>query len=173
MRKICPDFAGKKCENTYMKVGIGQDSHRFDFENNGKKLVLGGILFDGEPPLLGNSDSDVILHSITNAISGVTCVNILGEVSDELCLKQGIDDSSVYLREALKYLNECRIVHLSISIECFKPKITPKLAEIRRNLSSLLDIPENCIGITATTGEGLTQFGQGLGIQVFSIITVI
>lgn len=156
-----------------MKVGIGQDSHRFDFEDHEKKLVLGGILFDGEPPLKGNSDADVILHSITNAVSGVTCVNILGEVSDELCLKHGISDSSVYLREALKYLNEHRIVHLSISIECLKPKITPRMAEIRQNLSVLLDIPESCIGITATTGEGLTQFGQGLGIQVFSIVTVI
>ncbi len=156
-----------------MKVGIGQDSHKFDFEDSEKTLVLGGIIFDGEPPLKGNSDADVILHSITNAISGVTCVNILGGVSDELCLKQGITDSSVYLREALKHLNESRIVHLSISIECLKPKITPRLDEIRQNLSMLLDIPEYCIGITATTGEGLTQFGQGLGIQVFSIITVI
>lgn len=156
-----------------MKVGIGQDSHRFDFDDQEKKLVLGGIIFDGEPPLKGNSDADVILHSITNAISGVTCVNILGDISDELCLKQGITDSSVYLREAVKYLNEYRIVHLSISIECLKPKITPRMAEIRQSLSVLLDIPEDCIGITATTGEGLTQFGQGLGIQVLSIITVI
>jgi 2-C-methyl-D-erythritol 2,4-cyclodiphosphate synthase len=30
----------------------------------------------------------------------------------------------------------------------------------------------NNIGITATTGEGLTAFGKGEGIQVFSIITV-
>jgi len=156
-----------------MKVGIGQDSHRFDFENSKKKLVLGGIVFEGEPPLSGNSDADVILHSITNAISGVTCVNILGDISDKLCLTDGITDSRVYLREALKYLNEYRIVHISISIECLRPKITPHLAELRHSLSSLLDLPESCIGITATTGEGLTQFGQGLGIQVISIITVI
>lgn len=156
-----------------MKVGIGQDSHRFDFEDHDKKLLLGGVLFEGEPPLKGNSDADVILHSITNAISGVTCVNILGGISDELCLNQGITDSSVYLREALKYMNEYRIVHLSISMECLRPRITPKIPEIRQNLSALLGIPENCIGITATTGEGLTQFGQGLGIQVFSIVTVI
>ena len=155
-----------------MKVAIGQDSHRFDFGNTEKKLVLGGVVFEGEPPLEGNSDADVILHSITNAVSGVTCVNILGAISDELCLEQGITDSSVYLREALKYLNDLRIIHLSISIECLHPKITPKIGEIRRSLSKLLDIPENCIGITATTGEGLTSFGQGLGIQVLSIITV-
>ena len=156
-----------------MKVGIGQDSHRFDFENSRKKLVLGGVIFDGEPPLKGNSDADVVLHSITNAISGVTCVNILGEISDELCLDQGIPDSGVYLRKALQYLGDHRIVHVSVSIECLKPKISPHIPRMRQSLSALLGIPENCIGITATTGEGLTQFGQGLGIQALSIVTVI
>lgn len=155
-----------------MIVGIGQDSHRFDFEDKEKKLILGGVVFDDAPPLAGNSDADVILHSITNAISGVTCVNILGPIADDLCLNKGIKDSKVYLKEALKYLDGKRIVHLSISIECLKPKITPKIPQLRKSISELLNIPENSIGITATTGEGLTQFGQGKGIQVFSCITV-
>ena len=155
-----------------MKVGIGQDSHRFDFDDKEKKLVLGGIIFEGHPPLKGNSDADVILHSITNAISGVTCVNILGEISDKMCFEYNIKDSSFYLKEAMKYLDNNKIVHLSISIECQTPKISPKILEIRHNLSDLLNMPENSIGITATTGEGLTDFGKGLGIQVFSCITV-
>ena len=155
-----------------MKVGIGQDSHRFDFEDKEKKLILGGVVFDDAPPLEGNSDADVILHSITNAISGVTCVNILGPISVDLCLNKGIKDSKVYLKEALKYLKDSRILHLSISIECLIPKITPKIPELRKSLSELLNMPENSIGITATTGEGLTAFGQGKGIQVFSCITV-
>lgn len=156
-----------------MKVGIGQDSHRFDYNDSKKKLVLGGVMFEGHAPLAGNSDADVVLHSITNAISGVTCVNILGKIADDMCLKLGITDSSVYLREALKYLDDSKIVHLSISIECKTPKITPMIPEMRKSLSKLLEIPENCIGITATTGEGLTDFGKGLGIQVFSCVTVI
>ncbi len=154
-----------------MLVGIGQDSHKFDFEDTNKKLILGGVVFEDCPPLDGNSDADVILHSITNAISGVTCVNILGPISDDLCLNKGIKDSRVYLQEAIKYLNGRKIVHLSISIECKIPKITPKIPEIRKSISALLGIPENSVGITATTGEGLTQFGQGKGIQVFSCIT--
>lgn len=154
-----------------MVVGIGQDSHRFDFEDKTKKLILGGVVFEDCPPLDGNSDADVILHSITNAISGITCVNILGPISDDLCLNKGIKDSSEYLKEALKYLNGRKILHVSISIECKIPKITPKIPEIRKSLSALLGIPENSVGITATTGEGLTQFGQGKGIQVFSCIT--
>ncbi|NJD01743.1 MAG: 2-C-methyl-D-erythritol 2,4-cyclodiphosphate synthase [Ruminiclostridium sp.] len=156
-----------------MKVGIGQDSHRFDFDDKEKKLILGGVHFKDHPPLKGNSDADVILHSITNAISGITCVNILGEISDDMCLNRGITDSKAYLAEALKHLRDSKIVHVSISIECLTPKITPRILEIRKSLSELLVIPETCIGMTATTGEGLTQFGQGLGIQVFSCVTVI
>jgi len=152
-----------------MKVAIGQDSHRFDLENTNKKLILGGIVFEGYPGLLGNSDADVVLHAITNSVSGITCKNILGEVADKLC-KEGITNSEVYLKEALKYLNE-KIVHLSISIECKTPKITPKINEMRHNIARILEIEENCVGITATTGEGLTEFGKGNGISVICIIT--
>lgn len=153
-----------------MKVAIGQDSHRFDFDDKDKKLILGGIIFEGATPLSGNSDADVVLHSITNAISGITCKNILGKIADDMC-KSGIIDSEEYLKEALKYLNE-KIIHLSISIECKTPKISPQIEDMRKNIARILNVPENSIGITATTGEGLTEFGKGNGISVFSVITV-
>lgn len=153
-----------------MKVAIGQDSHRFDFDDKNKKLILGGIIFEGATPLSGNSDADVVLHSITNAVSGITCKNILGKIADDMC-KSGITDSEEYLKEALKYLNE-KIIHLSISIECKTPKISPKIEEMRKNIARILNISENSVGITATTGEGLTEFGKGNGISVFSVITV-
>ena len=153
-----------------MKVAIGQDSHRFDFDDKEKKLILGGVIFENGTPLSGNSDADVVLHSITNAVSGITCKNILGKIADDMC-KSGILDSEEYLKEALKYLNE-KIVHLSISIECKTPKISPKIEDMRKNIARILNISETSIGITATTGEGLTEFGKGNGISVFSVITV-
>lgn len=154
-----------------MKVGIGQDSHRFKETSEEKKLVLGGVEFEDQLSMDANSDGDVVLHAITNAISGVTCQNILGKISDEMCLKQGILDSEAYVKEALKYLNG-RIVHLSISIECKVPKISPKIEEMRKNIARILQIGENSIGITATSGEGLTECGKGKGISVFACITV-
>ena len=154
-----------------MIVGIGQDSHRFDFENRNKKLVLGGITFEDHVATLGNSDADVVLHAITNAISGVTCKNIIGKVADEMC-KNGITDSEEYLKEALKYLDR-KILHISISIECKTPKISPKIEEMRKNIARILGVQENNVGITATTGEGLTEFGKGNGISVFACVTVV
>ncbi|MFW6035479.1 MAG: 2-C-methyl-D-erythritol 2,4-cyclodiphosphate synthase [Halanaerobiales bacterium] len=154
------------------KTGVGQDSHRFDFDKEtNEELVLGGVVFKGETPLHGNSDADVILHAVTNAVSGVTGVNILGSISDKMCVN-GIKDSRQYLEKALEYLSHYKIDHLSLSIECLKPKISPKINKIKESLALILGISKKDIGITATTGEGLTAFGRGEGIQVFAIITV-
>ena len=59
------------------KTGIGQDSHTFE-EVSGKPLILAGIKLDHPMGLKGNSDADVVLHSITNAVSSITGKNILG-----------------------------------------------------------------------------------------------
>lgn len=153
-----------------MKVAIGQDSHRIDYNHKDKNLILGGVEFQENYSLSANSDGDVILHAITNAVSGITGKNILGKVADDMC-KKGITNSEEYLKEALKYLKE-KIVHVSMSIECQTPKISPKIEEIRKNIARILQIEENSVGITATTGEGLTELGKGNGIGVFVILTV-
>jgi len=155
-----------------IKVGIGQDSHKFDFEDKQRKLILGGVTFENINPLMGNSDADVVLHSIANAISSVTGVNILGEIADKMCLVDKIANSSAYVKEALKYMNESEILHVSISIECLRPAISSRILEMKKNIARLLNMQETDVGITATTGEGLTQFGQGKGIQSFACITV-
>lgn len=153
-----------------MKVAIGQDSHKIDYENKKKKLLLGGIEFQENYGLVANSDGDVVLHAITNAISGITGQNILGKIADDMCQK-GIISGEEYVKEALKYLPE-KVVHVSISIECKTPKITPKIEEMKKNIARILQIRENQVGITATTGEGLTECGKGKGISVFTCLTV-
>ena len=150
---------------------IGQDSHRFEPVGSSKPLILGGVQLTGQRGLMGNSDADVILHAITNAVSGISGVNILGKVSDDLCLKQGITDSRVYLCEALKTLGEWKLSHVSISIEARRPHLAEHIEEIRNSIAVLLSLAAENIGLTATSGEGLTEFGKGEGIQVFVIVS--
>ena len=151
-----------------MKAAIGQDRHRFE-ESPGKPLILGGVVFPGEPGLLANSDGDVVLHAITNAVSGITGQNILGKIADEMC-QSGITDSAEYLRKALEFLHG-RVSHVSLSMECLRPKISPMIPEMREHIAGLLGVAPSAIGITATTGEGLTDCGKGLGISVLCILT--
>jgi 2-C-methyl-D-erythritol 2,4-cyclodiphosphate synthase len=155
-----------------VKTGLGQDSHRF-VQDATRTLILGGVIFENAPPLQGNSDADVVLHALTNAISGVTGVNILGAVSDKLCLEQGVTDSREYVLEALKYLKNWKICHVSFSIEAKLPKMSPQIAAMKTRIADLLNLTMDDVGITATTGEGLTDFGRGEGIQVFCIVTAI
>ena len=153
-----------------IKTGIGQDSHAFASEL-GKKLILAGIEFENSKGLKGNSDADVVLHSLTNAISSVTGRNILGKVADKLC-QQGITDSSEYLKCALTDLREWKIEHIAISLECLIPIISNRIENMKKSIAQLCNISTNNIGITATTGDGLTAFGKGEGIQALTIITV-
>ncbi len=158
-----------------IKVGIGQDSHRIieGADNPDKKpLLLGGHAIAAEYALSGNSDADVLLHAATNAVSGITCKPVLGPVADALC-KQGITDSAVYFRKALQDLHALgySLVHLSLSVECARPKIIPHMESIRRSMALLAGISMDDVGITATSGEGLTDFGKGLGIQAFCTAT--
>lgn len=156
-----------------MRVAIGQDSHRFLENTDGQGCVLGGVYFPEAPAVSANSDGDVVLHAVTNAYSGITCRNVLGRIADEMC-RAGITDSREYLKVAAQdlWMKGWEPVHLSVSIECAKPKISPRIGEMRSSLSILCGLPENSVGITATTGEGLTDFGRGLGISVFCVLTV-
>ena len=44
---------------------------------------------------------------------------------------------------------------------------------MKENIAQICKINISDIGITATTGEDLTAFGRGEGIQVITLITVI
>jgi 2-C-methyl-D-erythritol 2,4-cyclodiphosphate synthase len=152
---------------------IGQDSHRFEKEGSFKKLILGGIEIPDCIGLEGNSDADVVLHAITNAISGLSGINILGKISDELCLKEGIKDSRVYLQKALETLSEYKLTHVSISIEACRPRLSGHIPSMKKTIAELLSLEEKHVGITATSGEGLTSFGKGDGIQAFVIVSAV
>ena len=150
---------------------IGQDSHAFAETGEGP-IKLCGVDIPFDRAFRAKSDGDVALHAITNAISGYTGVNILGGAADKICLEHGIKDSTVYLAEALKYMEGAEIIHCSMTIECLRPKLKEFIPSMKEKTGQLLGIPASSVGITATTGEGLTGFGRGEGVQVFVILTI-
>lgn len=154
-----------------IRTGLGQDSHRFLPEGSTKPCMIGGLIFDEAPGLSANSDGDVVFHALCNAITSLTGVRILGGIADDLCLKDGITDSEVYLREALKTLGPQKITHVAISIEAKRPTFGQGIHAMRAHIATVMGLAIDQVGITATTGEGLTDFGCGEGIQALAIIT--
>lgn len=155
-----------------VKSGIGIDSHRFVSDGTPKPLVLGGLEVADCPGLAGNSDADVVLHALTDAISGVTGVTIIGAQADAMCA-EGVTDSRAYLAEALLALHAWRLCHVSVAIECQRPKIDPLVPQMRQTIADLLQLDRQDVCITATSGETLSDFGRGLGIFATVIVTVV
>ena len=158
-------------EISMFRTGIGRDSHRFLSSDSTKPCVIGGITFEDVPGLDADSDGDVVYHAICNAITSLSGVPILGGIARDLCRKDGITDSQVYLEKAVKTLGRQKLVHVALSIEGKRPYFEDKLELMRQKIAHVLSLRVDQVGVTATSGDGLTDFGCGDGLQCFCILT--
>lgn len=154
--EILKFFTGDLPKN--FSVGIGEDSHKFGSRRN---LILGGVRISKLPALEANSDGDVMIHALCNAIASARGKGSLGTYATRLC-KKGIRNSRIYLQ---KIFGDRRVFSVSFSLEGSKPKIDPLAPLLKKNLSRLLKIAPLKIGITATSGENLTPFGRGQALK--------
>ena len=153
-------------------IGIGQDSHRLITTNDQtEKLFLGGLPFACGLKFEANSDGDIILHALCNAISTALGGGSFSTTADPLC-RSGITDSKVYLQPFLQQLQQrsYRLNNLSVSVEGLQPKLEKYNLAIRKSLAHLLDLPVQFIGLAFTTGEQLTACGQGEGMSATVIL---
>ena len=153
------------------RTGIGQDSHRFLSKDSSKPCIVGGIIFEGVPGLDADSDGDVVFHAICNAITSLSGVPILGGIARDLCGKNGITDSQVYLEKALLTLEQQKIAHVALTIEGKRPHFEQRIPEMKKKIAEVLKLETKAVGITATSGDGLTDFGCGDGLQCICILT--
>ncbi|HLN18689.1 MAG TPA: 2-C-methyl-D-erythritol 2,4-cyclodiphosphate synthase [Patescibacteria group bacterium] len=155
------------------RVGLGQDSHKFSTDQK-RKLFLGGFEVPNEIGLEGNSDADVVIHAICRALEQAIDGDSFSVYADEMS-KDGINDSKKYLKKAVEHvkIQNYKINNIGISIEANKPNISSIAKAMKQKLASVMEIDADKIGIGATSGEKLTAFGRGEGIQVFAIVTVV
>ena len=86
------------------------------------------------------------------------------------------DLSSVkILEESLRLLKEKNLQphNIDFVVVCEQPKIQPYVESLKKSLSSILNIYEDCIGVKATTAEGMGIIGEGNGIAVFAIASLV
>jgi len=151
-----------------LKIGIGEDSHKFSSKKT-NDLILGMVkIKNSKFSFLANSDGDVIIHSICRAILSALSKNSFSKIADKI-VSNGKTDSSLFLKKIIK-LYDFSIINISISIECKTPKIDLIENKIKEKISKLLSIKKNQIGITAHSGENLTDAGKGKGVFCKTVV---
>lgn len=153
------------------RVGLGQDSHKF--ANKKKPLIIGSVKISENNGFEANSDGDVLLHALFNALSTAIGMKSLGFYADEMC-KKGITDSRKYIEFILEKIKEkgYKIGNLAIMLEGKKPRLDEHVDEIKSALEKILKMKKEDIGIAATSGEELTEFGRGKGMQCFVAVSL-
>ncbi len=156
-----------------VRVGFGSDSHRFE-RSFSKPLILGGVRISDAGGLEAHSDGDVVLHAFFNALSQATGGESLGYYADPL-YRQGVTDSRAYLKVALDMVRAagCRVHNVGIMIEAARPRFSrEQIAEMKTSVARLAGTRIGDVGITFTSGEGLTAFGRGEGILAQVIVSL-
>lgn len=152
-----------------MRIGIGYDVHKLV---EGRDLVLGGVRFDYHLGLLGHSDADVLTHAIMDAILGALAEADIGKIFPDTDPKYK-DIYSIELLDHVVELMETRgykIGNIDSVIICEMPKINPRRDEIRDLLASHLKTDISNVSVKASTSEGLSFTGQGLGIEARAVV---
>ena len=154
-----------------MRIGYGYDSHRFE---EGRKLVLGGVEFPGETGLKGHSDADVLIHAIIDALLGAAALGDIGSHFPDTDPKWKNADSTKLLEAVVVEVLGAGFVigNVDATVICERPKLRPKIDEIRRCLSELLSIPVGSISVKGKTNEKMDDVGAGVGIEVHAVALI-
>ncbi|MDO5442761.1 MAG: 2-C-methyl-D-erythritol 2,4-cyclodiphosphate synthase [Bacteroidia bacterium] len=151
------------------RIGQGYDVHQLA---EGLPMWLCGVRIDSPVGFVAHSDGDVAIHALCDAILGAMAMGDIGhhfpDTSDEF---KGID-SKILLSRVMSLAREkgFGVVNADITIALQAPKIGGYIQQMRSTLAQLLEVPEDCVSVKATTTEKLGFVGRKEGCEVWAIV---
>jgi len=154
-----------------IRVGFGYDVHRFS-EN--RKLILGGVEIPHEKGLLGHSDADVLLHSITDALLGAVSKGDIGSHFPDTDPTWKDADSALLLQTVWVEIQEEGWIlgNLDATVVAERPKLRPYVDRICERIAELLKVSRDQISVKATTNEKMGFTGREEGVAAYSIASL-
>lgn len=153
-----------------IKIGFGYDVHKLV---EGRDLWLGGIKLEHTHGLLGHSDADVLIHAICDAILGAANMRDIGyhfppQKGNEF---ENID-SKILLRKTIDIVatQGYTIGNIDATICAERPKMNPRIPEMKETLAQVMNIDIDDISIKATTSEKLGFTGREEGISAYAVV---
>lgn len=155
-----------------IRTGNGFDVHKF---GDGDHVTLNGVVIPFEKGLVGHSDADVAMHTLTDAIFGALAEGDIGQWFPPSDPQWKGAASDIFLRKAVERAAErgFTITHLDCTIICEMPKIGPHTTAMRQVLAGITGIDQDRISVKATTTEQLGFAGRKEGIAALATATLV
>ena len=155
-----------------LRCGNGFDVHRFC---PGDKVMLCGIAVPHDRGLEGHSDSDVGLHSLTDALLGAIGAGDIGMHFPPSDPQWRGADSARFLAHAVSLVaaQGGRVVSVDVTLICERPRIGPYRQAMVERVATVLAIEPSRVSVKATTTEGLGFTGRQEGIAAQATASVL
>lgn len=155
-----------------IRVGNGFDVHKF---GDGDHVTLNGIDIPFERGLVGHSDADVAMHTLTDALFGALAEGDIGQWFPPSDAEWKGARSDIFLRKAMERVHArgFTVTHLDCTIICEMPKIGPHTQAMRDRLAEITGVDVDRISVKATTTEKLGFAGRGEGIAAQATATLV
>ena len=151
------------------KIGCGYDIHRIE---KGDGITLFGVKIPTDFSLVAHSDGDVPIHAIMDAILSALGKKDIGHYFPVDDPKYNNADSMELLDTVMEicHNNGYKVDNVSVTVIAERPKLAPYINEMRARTCVRLGVPENCVGISATTNEQVGDIGKGNGIGAYATV---
>jgi 2-C-methyl-D-erythritol 2,4-cyclodiphosphate synthase len=153
-----------------VRVGQGFDIHRF-VEQADRRLVLGGVTFDGERGLAGHSDADVVAHAAADALLGAAGLGDIGLHFPDTDERWSGADSIELLREVTRLVRAAgwEPGNVDCAVVAEAPKIAARRDEMEQRLSEAVGAP---VTVKGNRAEGLGALGRTEGVACWAVAVV-
>jgi len=150
-----------------LRVGQGFDVHRFS-EDPQRPLVLGGVVFEGAPGLLGHSDADAVAHAVADALLGAAGLGDIGSwFPDDDPATEGADSMALLATVVAGVRAEgWAVANVDCTVVCELPKVAPRRAELQERLAAVVGAP---VTVKGKRSEALGALGRKEGIACLAV----
>ena len=151
------------------RIGFSEDIHK---KEEGRKLVLAGVVFPNEIGLKGHSDADVVAHAVTESILGALALGDLGKHFPDNDPKYAGISSLILLDEVVKLMEKegFKVGNIDVQVACKSPKLQSKIVQMRECLASHLKTDICNVSIKACSYNEVGPIGKGEAIKASSYI---
>ncbi|GFE50171.1 hypothetical protein So717_19240 [Roseobacter cerasinus] len=155
-----------------IRLGNGFDVHAF---GPGDHVTLCGVTVPHDRGLVGHSDADVGLHTITDAIYGALARGDIGQHFPPSDPQWKGTDSAVFLRHAVALARDLGfgLSNIDCTLICETPKIGPHAPAMRTRIAEIAGLEQDRISVKATTSERLGFTGRGEGIACLATAALV
>lgn len=152
-----------------IRIGIGYDLHRLVAD---RPLILGSVRIPYHQGLLGHSDADVVLHALCDALLGAVGQPDIGDLFPDSDPAWEGADSRRFVAEALTRVKAAgfQVANTDIIIHAQQPRLGPQKERIRVAVAEVLGLSPQCVGLKATTNEGLDAVGRGEAVACWAAV---